>query len=106
MAAGVLAQPVFEEYATNVAVQFDEREYKKWLGTYRDLPEEIVSQLALNRERNQFIASTYSNPTQVVERSRAFRRPYPAKASTPRNNSNRIAICQVQNPLRQNADLC
>ena len=59
MAAGVLAQPVFEEYATNVAVQFDEREYKKWLGTYRDLPEEIVSQLALNRERNQFIASTY-----------------------------------------------
>ena len=36
--------------------------------------------------------ATYSNPTQVVERSRAFRRPYPAKASTPRNNSNRIAI--------------
>ncbi|NTV63315.1 MAG: DEAD/DEAH box helicase family protein, partial [Oscillochloris sp.] len=59
MAAGVLAQPVFEEYATNVTVQFDEREYKKWLGTYRDLPEDIVSQLALNRERNQFIASTY-----------------------------------------------
>ena len=27
-----------------------------------------------------------------MERSRAFRRPYPAKASTPRNNSNRIAI--------------
>ena len=34
----------------------------------------------------------YSNPTQVVERSRAFRRPYPAKASTPRNNPNRLAI--------------
>lgn len=59
MAVGILAQPVFEEYATNVNVQFDEREYKKWLGTYRDLPEEIVSQLALNRGRNQLIASTY-----------------------------------------------
>ena len=38
----------------------------------------------------------YSNPTQVVKRSRAFRRPYPAKASTPRNNSNRIAIKQAR----------
>ena len=27
-----------------------------------------------------------------MKRSRAFRRPYPAKASTPRNNPNRIAI--------------
>ena len=34
----------------------------------------------------------YSNPTQVMKRSRAFRRPYPAEALTPRNNSNRIAI--------------
>ncbi len=59
MAAGILAQPVFEEHNTQVSVQFDERDYKKWLGTYRDLPEEIVSQLALNRERNQLIASTY-----------------------------------------------
>ena len=38
----------------------------------------------------------YSNPTQVMKRSRAFRRPYPAKASTPRNNPNRIAIAIKQ----------
>ena len=42
---------------------------------------------------------SYSNPTQVMKRSRAFRRPYPAKASTPRNNSNRIAIT-IRHPLR------
>ena len=36
--------------------------------------------------------SGYNNPTQVVKRSRAFRRSYQAKASTPRNNPNRIAI--------------
>ena len=42
--------------------------------------------------RDQGLGRTYSNPTQVVKRSRAFRRPYPAKASTPRNNPNRIAI--------------
>ena len=38
------------------------------------------------------IPHIYSNPTQGVERSRAFRRPYPAKASTPRNNPDRTAI--------------
>ena len=31
-----------------------------------------------------------------MKRSRAFRRPYPAKASTPRNNSNRIAIASFE----------
>lgn len=59
MAAGVLARPVFEEHATNVAVAFDEREYRQWLGSYRDLPEEIIEQLARNRERNELIAGTY-----------------------------------------------
>ena len=45
-----------------------------------------------NDELKDVLPKTYSNPTQVVERSRAFRRPYPAKASTPRDNLNRIAI--------------
>ena len=34
----------------------------------------------------------YSNPKLVMKRSRAFRRPYPAKALTPHNNPKRIAI--------------
>ena len=38
------------------------------------------------------LAGSYSKPIQVVKRSRAFRRFYSAKASTPRDNLNRIAI--------------
>ena len=37
-------------------------------------------------------AKHYSNPKLVMKRSRAFRRPYPAKALTPHNNPKRIAI--------------
>ncbi len=39
------------------------------------------------------IRRCYSNPKLVMKRSRAFRRPYPAKALTPHNNPKRIAIC-------------
>ena len=43
-------------------------------------------------------AVAYSNPKLVMKRSRAFRRPYPAKALTPRNNPKRIAIGQRLRP--------
>ncbi len=61
MAAGILARPISEEPRTNFTPQFDEREYKKWVGTHRDLPEEIISELANNRERNSFIAKWYAD---------------------------------------------
>lgn len=60
MAAGILAKPIFEDHRTDFGVEFDEREFQKWRGTYRDLPEEIITQLAQSRERNQFIADTYA----------------------------------------------
>ncbi len=41
----------------------------------------------------------YSNPIRVVKRSRAFRRPYPAKALTPHNNPKRIAILNKYQPV-------
>jgi len=59
MANSILAEPVFEEPRTKIAPDFDEREYRKWVGTYRDLPESVVDQLARNRDRNAFIAETY-----------------------------------------------
>jgi superfamily II DNA or RNA helicase len=34
-------------------------EYKEWVSTYKDLPEDIIKKLAENEERNQFIADTY-----------------------------------------------
>ncbi|HIQ05022.1 MAG TPA: DEAD/DEAH box helicase, partial [Anaerolineae bacterium] len=60
MAAGILAKPILEQPNTNFTPDFDEREYQKWLGTHRDLPEDIITQMALNRDRNLFIASHYA----------------------------------------------
>lgn len=58
-AEGILAEPVIEQHRTNFDVEFDEREYKKWVNTYKDLPEDIIKKLAESEKRNQFIAETY-----------------------------------------------
>jgi superfamily II DNA/RNA helicase len=60
IAARILAKPVSETYATDVSPDFDEREYQKWIDTYQDLPEDIITTLAENRERNAMIADTYA----------------------------------------------
>lgn len=59
IASGILAKPHFERMSTSVVPDFDEVDYQKWLGTYRDIPEEVIDHLARNAERNGFIASTY-----------------------------------------------
>ncbi|WP_437320717.1 DEAD/DEAH box helicase family protein [Sorangium sp. So ce385] len=59
MADGILARPLIEEPQTHVVPEFDDDAYRKWSGTYRDLPENIITQLANNRERNAFIADCY-----------------------------------------------
>jgi len=60
MAQGILAEPVPEKYETNFEPDFDEREYQKWIGTFRDIPEDIIGQLAENRARNEYIGATYA----------------------------------------------
>jgi ATP-dependent helicase IRC3 len=59
MAAGILAKPIFEDHRTDFSMEFDEQEYNQWRSTYRDIPEDIITQLAQSRERNLFIAQTY-----------------------------------------------
>ncbi len=59
MAADILAKPILVEPRTNYSPDFDEREYQKWLGTHRDVPEDIITQLALSRDRNLFISEHY-----------------------------------------------
>ena len=59
MAAGILAQPILEQPNTSFTPEFDEREYQKWLGTHRDVPEDIITKMASDRDRNLFIASYY-----------------------------------------------
>jgi superfamily II DNA or RNA helicase len=60
IAAEILARPHFEKVKTQIVPTFDDREYKRWLGTYRDIPESIIEQLAKNVKRNAFIAHTYT----------------------------------------------
>lgn len=61
MAERILAQPVFESSHTTFTPEFDERKYQEWVRDYRDLPEDIITKLAENRERNAFIAKTYAD---------------------------------------------
>ncbi|MDZ4873231.1 MAG: hypothetical protein CLLPBCKN_002627 [Chroococcidiopsis cubana SAG 39.79] len=61
MAAGVLAKPIFETSRTTVTPEFDENKYQQWVKDFRDLPEQIITKLAENRERNAFIAKTYAD---------------------------------------------
>lgn len=61
MAQGILARPHFERAATTVVPDFDETDYQKWLGTYRDIPEGLIDLLAKNSERNALIAQTYAD---------------------------------------------
>lgn len=60
MAQGILAKPLPEQQETDFTPNFDLREYQKWSGTFRDIPEDIITQLAENNERNMFIADHYA----------------------------------------------
>lgn len=61
MADRILAKPIFEPSHTSFTPEFDERKYQEWVKEYRDLPEDIITKLAENRERNAFIAKTYAD---------------------------------------------
>lgn len=60
MADGILAEPEFKSAPTKFTPEFDENKYKQWVRDYQDLPEEIITKLAENRDRNSFIAKTYA----------------------------------------------
>ncbi len=61
MAERILAKPVFEECQTTFTPEFNESDYKQWVRDYQDLPEEIITKLADNQQRNAFIAKTYAD---------------------------------------------
>lgn len=60
MAQGILAKPLPEQQKTSFTPNFDLREYQKWVGTFRDIPEDVITQLAENNDRNMFIAEHYA----------------------------------------------
>jgi superfamily II DNA or RNA helicase len=59
MVAGVLARPHAVPIRTDFKPTFDAREYQKWLGSFRDIPDDVVKELAESKERNGTIAQTY-----------------------------------------------
>ena len=61
IAAGVLARPIMEDVATQVTPEFDERQYRLWVSTHRDLPESIITRLAENQGRNDRIVAQYAH---------------------------------------------
>lgn len=60
MAQNILSKPIIEPQETNFNPNFELREYEKWVGTFKDIPEDIIDQLAKNKNRNMFIAEHYS----------------------------------------------
>ena len=60
MAQDIVAKPKFENANTEFEPDFDDREYQKWMNSFRDLPENIIEQLANSRSRNEFIAKAYA----------------------------------------------
>lgn len=60
MAQEILAKPIPHSQTTNFTPNFDLREYQKWVGTFRDIPEDIITQMAENNDRNMFIAEHYA----------------------------------------------
>lgn len=61
MAAGVLARPHAVPLRTSFTPTFDERDHEKWLGTFKDIPDHVIDELARNAERNAFIAKAYAD---------------------------------------------
>jgi superfamily II DNA or RNA helicase len=59
MAERILAKPRIVEVDTQVKPVFDEAAYRKWVGTNRDLPEEMIALLAKNQSRNDMIGQHY-----------------------------------------------
>jgi len=59
MAEKILSKPIPEKVETEFTPTFDFQEYNKWIGSFRDIPEDIISQMADNRTRNAFIADHY-----------------------------------------------
>ncbi len=73
MAQNILAEPIFEKpVKTHFEPDFDDSQYNKWVNSFRDLPEEIIGQLANKRSRNQFIARAYAENKHKYKKTLIF----------------------------------
>lgn len=59
MAAKILAEPVMKECETHLKPEVDEGRLERWRATNRDLPDDIVTSLAVSERRNNVIVAEY-----------------------------------------------
>ena len=72
IAQNILARPKFEKpYHTHFEPEFDEADYKRWINTLI-IPEDVIEQLANNRNRNQYIAQVYAENKEKFNKTIIF----------------------------------
>jgi len=59
IAQGILARPNYIEVSTGKEMEVDDSLYERLVKKHKDLPEEIIEQLANDKDRNNFILHTY-----------------------------------------------
>lgn len=59
IAEGILAQPVAIPCSTKLEPKLDAAQFQRWRASYQDVPEDIITQLAMNQQRNDMIWKTY-----------------------------------------------
>ena len=72
IAAGILAKPIPIHYKTEFTPKFDAVQFQRWRATYQDVPENVITQLALNQQRNDMIWSTYVDRRQEFGKTIIF----------------------------------
>lgn len=72
MAAGVLARPHAVPRKTRFEPTFENRDYEKWVGSSKDIPDYLIDELADSAERNAFIALEYAENREKYRKTIIF----------------------------------
>ena len=72
MAAGVLARPHAVPRKTRFEPTFESRDYEKWVGSSKDIPDYLIDELANSAERNAFIALEYAENREKYRKTIIF----------------------------------
>lgn len=72
IAAGILAKPIPIPCQTEFKPKFDAAQFQRWRATYQDVPEDIITQLAQDQQRNDTIWNTYVDRRQEFGKTIIF----------------------------------
>ena len=72
IALGILAKPIPIPCNTKFMPKFDAAQFQRWRATYQDVPENIITELAKNQERNDTICKTYLDRRQEFGKTIIF----------------------------------